>query len=130
METKNPPEGGFLFGRRRSGGVAAQPPREFLEVTDPARLGAVAPVLELAHELLARSARALPHGDELRAHRVDGVQRPGLRQSLVQVRALGLAQRLLVAVQPALEALEDVGVVRRKAAQLAELLGVGPLERL
>src|SRR5215471_20676487 len=128
--TKNPPKRVFLGSRTRSGSVAAQPSRELLEVADAARLGAVAPVLQLANQLLARRARALPQRNELGAHRVDRVQGARLRQSLVEVGALGLAQRPLVAVQPALEALKNVGVVRSEAAQLAELLGVSALQGL
>src|SRR5262249_44369023 len=120
---KNPPQRVFWSLVRRSGGVAAQPSRELFEVADAARLGAVAPVLQLADKLLARRARALPQRDELGAHRVHRVQGARLREPLVEVRALRLAERPLVAVQPALEALQDVGVVRGEAAQLAELLG-------
>src|SRR5262249_32382244 len=127
---KTPPQRVFWSLVRRSGGVAAQPSRELFEVADAARLGAVAPVLQLADKLLARRARALPQRDELGAHRVHRVQGARLREPLVEVRALRLAERPLVAVQPALEALQDVGVVRGEAAQLAELLGVGALQRL
>src|SRR5438876_9514427 len=89
-------------------GVAAQPVRELSERADAARSGAVAPVLQLPHELLARSAGALPQRRELGAHRVHGVERARLRQSLLEIRALGVAQRFFVAMQPALEASQHV----------------------
>src|SRR6267143_6812326 len=134
-ETKNPPVGrvfpGLPLPRERSAlGVAAQPVREFRKRADAARLGAVAPVLQLPNKLVAGGARALPQRRELGAHRVHGVQRARFRQSLLEVRALSLAQRFFVAVEPALQALQNVRVVRREPAQLAELLGVGALERL
>src|SRR5258706_141675 len=64
--------------------VAAQPVREFRERADAARFGAVAPVLQLTHELCA--------------HRVHGVKRARLCQTLLEVRALRLAQRFFVAM--------------------------------
>src|SRR5882672_6991621 len=120
---------GFLEGSKSSGRVAAQPARELLEMLDSARLGAMAPVLELAHQLLARRTRALPQRHQLGSHRVHGVQGARFRQALVEVGALRIAKRPLVAVQPVLQALQDVGVVRSEAAQLAELLGVDALQR-
>src|SRR5438445_13778326 len=125
--TKNPPVGRASWGvpastGRSALGVAAQPVREFRERADAARLGAVAPVLQLPNELLAGGARALPQRRELGAHRVHGVQRARFRQSLLEVRALSLAQRFFVAVKPAFQALQNVRVVRREPAQLAELV--------
>src|SRR5512136_203737 len=121
-QTKNPPFGGFSWLDEAQSGVAAQATREFLEMADAARLGAVTPVLQLAHQLLAGSARAFPQRSELRAHRVDRVQGARLRQALVEVCALGFTQRFFVAVQPALQALQHMRILRREAAQLAELL--------
>src|SRR2546430_1280187 len=97
-EQKTRRSGGFLWGVSSALGVAAQPVREFRERADAARFGAVAPVLQLAHELVARLTRALPQRCELGAHRVHGVKRARLRQALLEVRALGLAQRFFVAM--------------------------------
>src|SRR2546430_14349476 len=124
-QTKHPPVGAGFLGlplpRERSGlGVAAQPVREFSERADAARFGAVAPVLELPDELLAGGTRAFPKGRELRTHRVNGLQRARLRQPLLEVRALGLAQRFLVAVEPALHALQNVPALALRTAQLSE----------
>src|SRR2546427_9779280 len=101
--------------------------RELRERADAARFGAVAPVLELPHELLSRSAGALPQRCELGAHRVLRMKRARLRHPLLEVGALGIAQGFFVAVQPALKALQHVRVVRRKAAALPELLDVRAL---
>src|SRR5467141_1951050 len=103
---KKPAEGGFFLASRFHGPrnllrVAAQSVRELRKRADTARFGAVAPVLQLTHELVARHARALPQRRELCAHRVHGVKRARLRQSLLEVRALGFAQRFFVAVEPA-----------------------------
>src|SRR5205814_8296361 len=106
-----------LWGVSSALGVAAQPVREFSERADAARFGAVAPVLQLPNELLAGGTRAFPQARELRAHRVHGEQRARFPQSLPELRALGHAQRFFVALEPALQAAQNIRVVRREPAQ-------------
>src|SRR6476646_8193021 len=72
------PAGAGLLGGAQDSGVAAQAAREVRELRHIAALGALAPVLELAHELLAGERRALPKARKLLAHRPGRVQHMAL----------------------------------------------------
>src|SRR3954471_17794490 len=75
-------------------GVGTQALREIGEGREAARFGAVAPVLQLPHELFFGCVGALPHPGELMAHGERELQRAGMLERLRQLDALVAGHRL------------------------------------
>ena len=67
-QQKSPAMRGFSFAGSGASGVAAQPVRERDQRFHAALLGALAPVLQLVHELLGAERGTLPDAREVLAH--------------------------------------------------------------